>query len=227
MRPLGQRPVLIEETYRAILEAIADGDLAPGARVTQEELAARLQVSRQPVSHALVLLKQDGFLVESGRRGLEVAPLDPAYLNALYRARAALDAEAAGLAAEAVRQGAPGTKSGLAALDAAIAAQALAAKAQERPAMVAADLAFHRALNGLSGNPVIEEIATRQWGHMRRAMAAVLAEPAESGRVIEEHRAIRDAVAAGRAEAAGDAARGHVLRAMGQTLERLRERAAA
>ena len=54
-------------------DAIAEGVLAPGERLTQEQVAARLNVSRQPVSHALQLLKRQGLAVERGRRGLSVA----------------------------------------------------------------------------------------------------------------------------------------------------------
>ena len=69
-------PDLTEQVYQRLLYAICDGELAPGARLTQEELAATLGVSRQPVLQALRLLKKDGFVSDAGRRGLRVAPLE-------------------------------------------------------------------------------------------------------------------------------------------------------
>ena len=42
-------PDLVDQVYQALLGAIADGTLAPGARLTQEEIAQQLAVSRQPV----------------------------------------------------------------------------------------------------------------------------------------------------------------------------------
>jgi DNA-binding GntR family transcriptional regulator len=63
-------PNLTEQVYQRLLRAICDGELAPGARHMQEELAAALATSRQPVLQALCLLKQDGFAIEAGRRGL-------------------------------------------------------------------------------------------------------------------------------------------------------------
>ena len=77
MEPLRMVPNLIEQVHDRLVDAIADGTLAPGVRVTQEELADHLAVSRQPVSHALQLLKRQGLVVEHGRRGLSVAPVDP------------------------------------------------------------------------------------------------------------------------------------------------------
>ena len=46
--------------------------------LARPDFAERLNVSRQPVSHALRLLKRQGLVVEHGRRGLSVAPIDPA-----------------------------------------------------------------------------------------------------------------------------------------------------
>ncbi|MDQ6681133.1 MAG: GntR family transcriptional regulator, partial [Pseudomonadota bacterium] len=56
-------PDLVDRVYRSLFDAISDGSLAPGARITQEDLAARLAVSRQPVLQALRLLKKDGLLL--------------------------------------------------------------------------------------------------------------------------------------------------------------------
>ena len=53
---------LVEQAYSIILDAICDRTLAPGERLTQEEVATRLNVSRQPVMHALATLKSQGFV---------------------------------------------------------------------------------------------------------------------------------------------------------------------
>ena len=60
MEPLSLPPLLIDRVYLRLVDAIADGTLAPGVRFTQDELAQRLSVSRQPVSHALQLLRRQG-----------------------------------------------------------------------------------------------------------------------------------------------------------------------
>jgi ectoine hydroxylase len=88
-------PDLTEQVYKRLLGAICGGELAPGTRLRQEDLAASLSVSRQPVLQALHLLKRDGIVIESGRRGLAVAPLQPALIGQIYQVRAALDGLAA------------------------------------------------------------------------------------------------------------------------------------
>ncbi|MEO1191996.1 MAG: GntR family transcriptional regulator [Pseudomonadota bacterium] len=230
MIPLGQRPILVEETYRTLLDEIAEGRLLPGQRVTQEDLANQLQVSRQPVSHALALLKQEGFLVGSGRRGLEVAPLDGDYLLASYQVRAALDATAARLAAERVRArpGDAEVAAGLAQTKDALqsAEQAAAGGLEEDQAVssfVRADMDFHQGLNRLSGNPVLVETAERQWGHLRRAMHTVLANDYRAQTILAEHGAILAAVEAGEPEAAAAKAEAHASKAGRATKARLAE----
>src|ERR1700755_1690544 len=90
---------LIDRTYTQVLDANADGTLLPGQRIRQAELADTLGVSRQPVSHALHLLKRQGLVEESGRKGLRVVPLDPLRVMQLYQVREAVDGLAARLAA--------------------------------------------------------------------------------------------------------------------------------
>ena len=99
MIPLDPLPNLIDQVYARILEAITDRSLPPGHRIRQNELADKLGVSRQPVSHALHLLHRQGLVAESGRRGFEVTQLDSARIRQLYEVRGAIDALAARLAA--------------------------------------------------------------------------------------------------------------------------------
>lgn len=96
---LASTPDLVDRVYRSLLDAISDGSLAPGQRLTQEDIAQQLAVSRQPVLQALRLLKKDGFVQDAPGRGLQVAPLDPSAIHQIYEVRGALDALAARLAA--------------------------------------------------------------------------------------------------------------------------------
>ncbi|MGY4598904.1 DNA-binding GntR family transcriptional regulator [Bradyrhizobium sp. GM22.5] len=164
MIPLDPLPNLIDQVYARILEAISDRTLQPGQRIRQNELADRLGVSRQPVSHALHLLHRQGLVAESGRRGFEVTQLDPARIRQLYEVRGAIDALAARLAAERA-----GDAAGRARLEAALAAGRGIDGKTTLAELIALDVAFHRAIYRLAGNPVIEETITPQWPHMRAA----------------------------------------------------------
>jgi len=207
-------PDLTDQVYQRLLDAICSGELAPSARLTQEELAASFNVSRQPVLQALRLLKRDGVVIDSGRRGLIVAPVNPNLIGQLYQVRGVLD----GLAA---RQSAlAGAKLDPSAIDRgrkAVAAGRIAA-------MIDADIAFHNLIYAASGNPLIGESAGRHWHHIRRAMGAVLQTAGARDSVWDEHRAILEAIDAGDAERAEQLARGHCETAGRALSARLTER---
>jgi len=207
MERLAVQPQLMERAYGAILDDICTGRLAPGERVVQDELAERLAVSRQPVLQALLLLKRQGFLHEAGRRGLMVAPIDPVFTAHLYELRSALDGMAARGAARrhAVASAAAG--------QALIERGRRAVASRDTAAMIAADIAFHRFLYELSGNPLIAETATLHWHHIRRVMGQVLRDPARLGTIWDEHAGILDAVLRGDAESADSLSRLHAERA--------------
>ena len=99
MESLQPSPTIVEQVYRTILDAICDGRLEPGERLTQESVAQKLSVSRQPVGQALLLLKQQKFVSEAGRRGLMVAPLDRDFMRSIYELRLGIEPLAATLAA--------------------------------------------------------------------------------------------------------------------------------
>ncbi|HSV80655.1 MAG TPA: GntR family transcriptional regulator, partial [Ramlibacter sp.] len=59
-------------TTLQLREMILRGELAPGERVREADLAARLGLSRTPVRQALPALAQEGLLVRAGQRGFAV-----------------------------------------------------------------------------------------------------------------------------------------------------------
>jgi DNA-binding GntR family transcriptional regulator len=201
---LGASPALVERTYHALLDAIVSGDLAPGERHTQDALAERLGVSRQPVLQALLLLRRQGLVKdEPGRRGVEVTPLSAAFVQHLYLVRGALDALAARSAA--CRPRPELREPGMALIRA---GREAVARADMR-ALVDADLAFHRFLYEAAHNPLLVETAEVHWHHTRRAMATYLRQPVSQRAVWTEHLAILNAVVRGDARLAERAAREH------------------
>lgn len=207
-------PDLVERVWRVLLDAICEGSLAPGARIMQEDVAAQLAVSRQPVLQALRLLKKDGFVMDAPGRGVLVAPLDVVQIERIYQVRSTLDALAARLAAEQryklpteiIKQGREALKS-----------------AQIKP-MLEADARFHGAIYEASGNPLIAQSAQLHWAHIRRAMGAVLQVSSMRASIWDEHEAIARAIAAGQAERAETLMREHGQEA-GRNLARLLSKA--
>jgi len=192
-------PDLVDQVYTALLNAISEGGMAPGARLTQEELAEQLAVSRQPVLQALRLLKRDGLVVDAPGRGLMVAPLDGTLIAQLYEVRSVLDGLAARQAALARAK-----------IDRAVIARGRKVVNSEKVgAMIDADIAFHQAIYAASGNPLIAESAGRHWRHIRRASGAMLQLVGARATIWDEHEAILQAIERGDAARAERLARGH------------------
>ncbi|MHC2337710.1 GntR family transcriptional regulator [Bradyrhizobium sp. USDA 4454] len=218
MIPLDPLPNLIDQVYGRLLEAITDRSLLPGQRITQNELAEKLGVSRQPISHALHLLHRQGLVAESGKRGFEVTQLDPQRIRELYEVRGAIDALAARLAAGRVRQ----DSAARAQLESALEAGRMIDDGTPLARLITLDVDFHSAIYRLAGNSAIEEMIAPQWPHMRRSMATVLAELDYRDSAWTEHETIAAHIFSGNAAAAEAAALAHAQTAGRMTEERLR-----
>jgi DNA-binding GntR family transcriptional regulator len=214
-----QRPTrtdFVETVYNVLLGAITDGSLAPGERITQEEIAEQLHVSRSPVLQALRLLKKDGLIEDAPGRGVQVTPLDPEWVDRLYEVRGALDALAARLAANAratidpkiLEHGRAMTQSG------------------DLNGIIDADIAYHNAIYAASGNALIAENANRYWVHLRRVMGAVHRWANHRSALWDEHEAIAMAIQNGDTATAVLLTEQHITQAKTNLVHQLRDKLA-
>src|SRR6185436_17015054 len=74
-----------------VLNAILRGDLPPGQRINEPDVAARLRVSRVPVREALRELESSGLVAARKHSGVFVRVLEPNEVADLYELRSALD----------------------------------------------------------------------------------------------------------------------------------------
>jgi DNA-binding GntR family transcriptional regulator len=58
----GARPMIV---YHALRELIVRGQLAPGSRIVETDVASKLRVSRTPVRGALQRLQQEGYIIDA------------------------------------------------------------------------------------------------------------------------------------------------------------------
>src|SRR5205823_2477029 len=72
-------------------DAILSGELAPGERLLQEELADRFDVSPTPVREAIQQLVAEGVLSHSPYKGVQVAEVEVEDVQEIYLIRAALE----------------------------------------------------------------------------------------------------------------------------------------
>lgn len=203
---------LVERTYDAILDAICSGEILPGERLNQDEIAARLNVSRQPVNSAISILKANGFVSDTGRRGSVVTELAPAKLHEVYEFRMVIEPFAVGLAADRLPREANAEAKRILRLG------QKALQNSDVQSLVQADADFHRLIYKWSGNHVIETSMHVNWHHIRRAMAGVLKQRDLAELSWNAHEVIMNALLSGNTKDAKEAMEEHIREAKNRAL---------
>ena len=160
---------------------IVAGELAPGARVNQEDLAARIGVSVAPVREALRVLEQEGQVTYLPRRGYFVTELRLADLTEIYALRRLLEAQAARHALPRLDDDA------LARVREAAADCVAAAKAGDVAAELAANRRFHFAILDAPDQPHVLRLIRLLWDSTEAYRALYYNSPAERRASLEAH----------------------------------------
>ena len=221
MKALTTQPNLVDQVRDAVLDEITSGQLAPGERIIQEQIAQALGVSRQPVQQALLLLRDQGVLRGAPGRGLVVASLDPEHVGHMYDMRAVIEGLACRRAAQINAERA--AKQGPALLEAGRKAVAAGLVAK----MIAADMRFHEFLYMLSGNPLVGPSLSTHLIYTQRVMGEVLLRDEKPRDIWNQHAGILEAICAGDAERAEALVRHHITQAASFMVSRLRGDAVA
>ncbi len=209
-----------------IEQAILDGELAPGEVLRQEQLSERFAVSRTPVREALRQLAALGLVSFVPNRGVRVRSLSRDDLREAFLVRAELEGLAAELATP--RMGAPELAALVAAEEEfARLTHVLRAGGFDRTdyarltaEWVHANETFHDVVLSAAGSPLLERMAksVRRVFHGQSVWATESKVDELYEENLRQHRAIREAIAAGSAKGARVLATEHVL-ASGRLLE--------
>jgi DNA-binding GntR family transcriptional regulator len=202
-----------ELVYHKLREAIARGELRPGQRVMEVEVAEWLDVSRTPVREALHRLESEGMLALEPRTGLVVASITRQAMLELYVMREVLEGTAARLCAR----------------------HASDLEIMELEELVSREGRIENDYEALSRHNRLFHEAVHRGAHNRyleRSLAAVndsmwllgrsqMLIPERASEARTEHAQIFEAVSRRDADAAEEAARRHVRSAQRQRVRRL------
>lgn len=151
LQPISKKDRVID----VVRSAIVRGDLAPGELIVETRLARQFGVGQPLVREALIELEHAGFVQRVPYRGTYVTQLSMADIENIFRLRAELEAIAAGWAKERA------TPDDIAALQAIVAGMREAARMPDLERFYAHDLAFHRKIWDIAGNPYLTESLER------------------------------------------------------------------
>lgn len=193
-----------EQVYLTLREAIVSAELEPGRRLSENELADLLGVSRTPVREALARLRDERLVAIVPQLGTYVTLISQQGVADAAFVREALECSAIRLATPAADE------TSLAALQANLAAQERAVSEEDAEAFDRLDDALHQSLCDLSGHDVAWTLSRRANGHLDRVRRLSLPDPAYMGEMVDEHRQVIAAVADRDADRAEQLLRHHL-----------------
>lgn len=181
------RPVSItDRVYDALYDAVIDLSLAPGARVSEADVAARMGVSRQPVRDAFFRLSKMGFLHMRPQRATTVTAIS---VDAVLQARfVRLALEVACVREAALRL----SEADIDALEELLDEQAQVLAEGRRDLFYHLDDRLHREISERAGVRFAWPLIKENKGHMDRVCYLTLKQGAPS--TLEDHRLIVAAI---------------------------------
>jgi GntR family transcriptional regulator, rspAB operon transcriptional repressor len=179
-----------DQAYAALRRAIVGAELEPGRRLSENQLAELIGVSRTPVRDALARLRDERLVAIVPQLGTFVTFIDEGAVADAHFVREALEVEAVKIAAE------KSTGDGVARLRRNLDEQQRAVDADDAKAFARLDDDLHRLLCDLSGREVAWRLSERTRGQLDRVRLLSLPEAGYRGQMLAEHQAVVAAVAA-------------------------------
>lgn len=182
------------EVAEAIRRGLLTGELTPGQRIKEVELAAALNVSRPTLREALHELVHEGTLVQEPYKGMRVAQTSPEVLLDLAEVRVSLETVAA------LRLAEDASGAGVAALRRALDDHESAVKSGDPVEADFTHLEFHRTLWLAAGNTMLDKIWPMVGAQIRMAMTVDQATRNDPQRDLELHERLVEVIESGDAE---------------------------
>ncbi len=202
---------LAGQTVDVLRELVLTGEIPPGERVNEVELAHRLGISRGPLREAIRHLASEGLLVLVPNKGAHVPKADAEEVRALFELRSALECAAAELAASRRTDA-----------DVARLREVCALSRRDYQAGVRfpyrLDLAFHQALLDAARSPRIAEQVRLVQQRVVLLRSGLGDDPPHQHASLDDHDALVAAVAAGDTHQSNRIMRRHLSRVRAQML---------
>lgn len=208
---------LREIVFETIREAIISGDLRPGERLMEVQLAEEMGVSRTPVREAIRKLELEGFVVMIPRKGAYVAGISMKDIADVFEIRTALESLAAGLAAERI------TEDELEELERSLVSVSESTESNNLQALVDTDADFHDIIYKASRNERLVQIINNLKEQIQRFRTTSLAHPGRMRKALEEHKQIVEALSERNIALAQTLAQEHIENAENSMLEASRK----
>jgi DNA-binding GntR family transcriptional regulator len=205
---------IADQVFSTLRSSIVTLHLTPATALSEQEIADRLKVSRQPVREAFIKLSEIGLVRVLPQRGTFVTRISEKEVLDARFVREAVECAIARRASGGISKGAMNQ------LRDVIGEQRKAARAKDEEGFFVLDDAFHRGLASAADCAYAWKVVEEAKGQMDRVRFLSIPDTMPTEVPIVQHQAILDAIAAGRGAAAEQAMKTH-LREIFKTLPRL------
>jgi len=197
---------IVAQVHEQLRNAILLGEIRPGVKTSQAELARDLGVGRTPLREAVRMLQDEGLVLAEPNRRVQIASLSVQDAEELYVMRIALEVAASRITTPQL------TRGDIAELEGLMAQMSHLASADSVALFRPVHRAFHeRFVAGAGTRPAA--LIAELFDHAERYRAVYgAAAPDHFGRRTAEHRAMLDAAAAGDADAVAVAVAVHYVK---------------
>ena len=213
--------LVIQTMQKAAVEhlrsLILSGQLAPGQRLLQEELAEKLGISRTPIREALQQLASEGLVNISSYKGASVAEFSGSDLVEIYSVRIALESYAASLATQNI------TDADLEQLEVLMKEMGRAFQNKDFDLLLEAHHQLHANIYAIAGRQRLFESIVQYLDLSSRYQRLALSVGRGANDPIKEHTDILETLRSRDAEAAGRILRTHLELTMTELLDAFKE----
>ncbi|NLK22023.1 MAG: GntR family transcriptional regulator [Epulopiscium sp.] len=179
---------LRDVVFNTLRKAILSGDLLPGERLMEKQLAEKMGVSRTPIREAIRKLELEGFVVMVPRKGAQVANITEKDIQDVLEVRSVLEALAVRLACDKME------KEDLGQLKETMDIFSDAAKEEDVDTMIKKDTEFHDIIFGATKNEKLIQIVNNLREQIHRYRVAYLKSFGDFKAIQEEHEQIVHAI---------------------------------
>lgn len=179
---------LRDVVFNTLREAILKGDLKPGERLMELQLASKLGVSRTPIREAIRMLEQEGLAVTTPRKGAEVAKMTLKDMEDVLEIRDALDELAVRIACQKI------SDEQLKQLEDMKELFEKSTQTGNVKKIAEADVTFHDVIYEATGNPKLVTLLNNLREQVYRYRVEYIKDPKNYPTLIAEHEAILESL---------------------------------
>ena len=195
---------LRDVVFNTLRQAILKGELAPGERLMEIQLAQKLGVSRTPIREAIRKLELEGLVLMIPRRGAEVARISEKSLKDVLEVRRSLEELAIELACQRM------TEEDMQALEEAQKAFKAAIEQGDAMKIAETDEAYHDVIYYSTRNKRLVQILNNLREQMYRYRFEYIKDFSQHERLVEEHKVIYESIVKKDKETASNMAKVHI-----------------